>query len=150
MKNRTWWYLTGVVIVSVIVLFSFNSRVLVTGELLNEKYLKYNEVQGIAVEHQHMKYTLNFAQQKEFIAILNRALPVRNLQMLQLKPLPFESIVVYQFNQQPLIFLPLGFIDDRLVFSVPNWNSEDYLMEISNGRLQEIFSQIYDETPATH
>ncbi|WP_068468089.1 hypothetical protein [Candidatus Protochlamydia phocaeensis] len=145
MTNRTLIYLTILVLVSMGVLFTLNMTAILTGKPEEETYLKYNQVRGMAVGHHKLLYTLNFKQQNDVIDILNRSVRVMGVKPGKRQKPNIEKIVIYQFNDQPeLVLTPIAYIDGNLVFSVPQWNSDGYLMEVSNGRLQQLLSQTYD------
>lgn len=145
MTNRTLIYLTGLVFLGMIILFALNMTSILTGTPENQTYLKYNNVRGIAVSYHHLLYTLNFKQQNKVIDILNRAVHVIGLKPGKRQKPTIDNIVIYQFDDQPnLDIIPVAYIDNNLVFSVPQWDSKNYFMEISNGDLQRLLSQTYD------
>ena len=145
MSNRTLFFMTALVIVAMAVLFALNMKTITGGKPDTQKYLKYNEVRGIAVEHNQMLYTLNFKQQNAVIEILNRAVPIAELKEGTRQKTDIQKIVVYQFEKKPdLIITPLTYLNGNLVFTQPEWNKDGYLMEMSSGELQQILSQSYD------
>ncbi|HEV8051971.1 MAG TPA: hypothetical protein VGP47_05705, partial [Parachlamydiaceae bacterium] len=79
------------------------------------KYLSPNEVRGIAVEHNHKLYTLNFVQQNEFVDIMNRSIPVGmelvEKRKITLKDAPeISKIIVYRFNAPDLEIIPVAYV----------------------------------------
>lgn|GEM_PF-1572896 len=111
----------------------------------SEEYIAQDHVEGMALVVNRLPYTLNFDQQKNVIDILNRALPVLDYRSTpQDPPLFFESIVIYRFDQKPITVKPLAWVNENLVFSVPEW-SEGYLMEVSKRELYEILNNAYDK-----
>lgn len=147
MNNRTLVYLTGFVILGMVVLLGLNMTNLLKGQSKTQTYLKYNHVRGMAIDHQKLLYTLNFQQQNEVIDILNESVRVVGVKPGKRKKPDFEKVIVYQFDGKPdLIIKPIAYVGNNLVFSVAEWNPEGYLMELSEGKLQTLLSKSYDQT----
>lgn len=140
--------MTFLVLVAMGILFFLNYRNIFKGLPLfemSQRYLKSNEVRGIAVKHNQVLYTLNFPQQNQVIEILNTSVKTQQIKPGKHKRPHLEQIVIYQFDGKPdLILTPLGFIDNELVYTMPSWNQGGYMMEVSNGALQKLLSQTYD------
>lgn len=145
MNNRTLVYLTSLVILGMLVLLGLNMTSLLTGQTEGRSYLRFNHVRGMAIDHNQLLYTLDFSQQNKVIEILNRSVRVVGVKPgKRLKP-DFEKIIVYQFDDKPdLVISPIAYVDQNLVFSVPEWESDGYLMELSEGTLQNLLSKTYD------
>lgn len=145
MNNRTLVFFTILVLAGMITLLSLNMTSILSGQPDNQTYLKYNEVRGMAVSHNQLLYTLNFAQQNAVIDILNRAVRVVGVKPGKRQRPTIDKIVVYQFDNKPdLVINPIASIDQNLVFSVPQWVPDGYLMELSDGNFQRLLSQTYD------
>lgn len=145
MNNRTFVYLTGLVIIGMLVLLALNMTSILTGQPEGQEFLKYNHVRGMAVDHNQLLYTLNFNQQNRVIDIINRSVRVVGVKPGKRQKPDINKIIVYQFDGKPdLIINPIAYVDDNLVFSVPEWESEGYLMELSEGNLQKLLSKTYD------
>ncbi len=145
MDNRTLFSLTALVLIGMVILLALNMTSILTGEPENQTYLKYKQVRGIAINHNGLLYTLNFQQQNEVVEILNQAVRVMGIKPGKRQRPKISQIVIYQFNQQPdLLLTPIAYVDDNLVFSIPEWNPNGYLMEVSEGRLRQLLSQTYD------
>ncbi len=145
MNNRTLVYLTSLVIGGMIILLALNMTSILTGQPEGQTYLKYNDVRGMAISHNNLLYTLDFVQQNKLIDIINRSVRVVGVKPGKRQKPDIEKIVVYQFEGKPdLTINPIAYVDNNLVFSVSQWESEGYLMEISNGALQTLLSQAYD------
>lgn len=56
-----------------------------------ESILSYNDVQGMAVESNGVVYTLNFEQQNQVIAILNRGEDLAKMEV--------DKLIIYRFKQ---------------------------------------------------
>jgi hypothetical protein len=112
---------------------------------LNEKYIAYNDVRGVAVEKNNLLYTLNFDQQNQLIEYLNMAMPVGKTALMQTKtPLNFTKIIVYRFNKSDLIMTPLEINNQDLVFSIPDWNPNGYIKDITLGKLNALIAETSD------
>ena len=145
MTNRTLLYLTLLVLVGIAILFALNMTSILTGQPEDQTYLKYNNVRGMAISHNQLLYTLNFKQQNSVIDILNKAVRVVGVKPGKRQKPTFERMVVYQFDGQPDVLInPIAYVDKNLVFSIPQWEKDNYLMELSEGDLQQLLSQTYD------
>lgn len=145
MNNRTFFYLTAIVLLGMIALLALNLTSILTGQPQNQGYLKYNHVKGMAVGHKQLLYTLNFSQQNRIIDILNGSVRVMGVNPGKREKPDFDKIVVYQFDGQPdLVINPIAYVDNNLVFSVSEWEPTSYLMELSEGDLQNLLSKAYD------
>lgn len=145
MKNRTLVFLTGLVLASMLLLLALNLNSILTGSPKNQTYFKYNDVQGIAVKHHGLLYTLNFTQQNTFIDLFNRAVRVVQNREYTNKNPTIEEIVVYALDGQPEVHIfPIGYEEDNMVFSIPQWDSDSYFMELSRGVLEQMLSKTYD------
>ena len=134
MNNRTLVYSTSLVILGMLILLGLNMTSIMSGSPENEKYLRYNHVRGMAVNHNQVLYTLNFNQQNKLIEILNRSVRVVGVKPDKREKPAIEQIIIYQFDGKPdLIINPIAYVDKNLVFSVPEWEAEGYLMELSEG-----------------
>lgn len=144
MSNRTLYYLTALVLISMAALLTFNLSSILRGEPLTPDYIRRNHVRGMAVEHHQLLYTLNFQQQNDVLDMLNRALRITEIKREREQP-DIEKIIIYQFDDLPdLTITPIAYVNDDLIFSVPEWNPNGYLMDISSGRLRQLLSQTYD------
>jgi len=145
MSNQTLFFLTALVLVSIAVLFGLNMTAIVSGQPKQQTFMKYNDVRGMALEHNQMLYTLNFKQQNSVLDYLNKAVQIMEIKEGDRKKPDVQKIIIYQFDQKPdLIITPLTYLNNNLVFTQPEWNKEGYLMDVSDGQLLKILSQSYD------
>jgi hypothetical protein len=143
-SNKTIFYMTGFVIVGIALIFIFNFLQIFSFPL-NEKFVAYNDVRGIAVEHHNLLYTLNFDQQNQLIEYVNMGLPVGKAALTQSKdPLPFTKIIVYRFDQPDLVMTPIEIDNQNLVFSVPQWNPNGYIKDVTLGKLNQLIAGTYN------
>ena len=112
----------------------------------SEKFLKRNQVKGMATEHQGKLYTLNFTQQNEVITLLNRAITVGKESYITSQKVSFEfdQLVIYRFNEPDLIVTPVTITNQQLLFSVPEWNPEALFRETGPGGLLPLLNQTFD------
>ena len=145
MSNRNLVLGAILLIVGMLILFTFDFKAILSGEPLNQKYLKFNDVQSIAIEHNQLLYTLNFDQQNQVINILNESIPIEEIKSDK-RVLPnITKIVIYSLKGKPEIVLtPIAYVDNDLIYSAPDWAPNGFLMEVSEGALRNIFSQAYD------
>lgn len=107
-------------------------------------FINQDAVSGMAVEHNGLLYTLNFEQQKETIAILNRSIPVGPVQATpQDAPLDIQRIVIYRYDDPEVVISPVAWINKSLVFSAPDW-SKGNLMEVSRETFYNLIYDSYD------
>ena len=145
MNNRIVLFFTIAVLAGMGILLAINMSSILTGQPAHQTYLKYNNVRGMAVGHNQMLYTLNFKQQNDVIDILNRSVRVLEVKPGKRQKPNIEKIVVYQFDHLPdLIITPIAYVDGNLVYSVPQWNEDGYMMELSDGDMQKLLTQTYD------
>lgn len=131
-------------IAAILILLGLNMTSILTGQPLNQKYLRYNDVRGMAISNNKMLYTLNFKQQNTVIDILNAAVPIDKIEGNR-TPANIEQMVIYQFDNAPdIVLIPIGYVKKNLVFAAPKWVPNGYLMELSDGNLQKLLSQTYD------
>lgn len=136
--------MTGIVLVAIFVLLTMNAVQFLLPP--SEGRLSLREIRGMAVEYNRTPYTLNLEQQMEVAAIVNAATPTSFKHTVgENSPKSVQTIYVYQFNDRPTIeIVPIGYVNNNLVFTVPDWNLKDELVESSNGKLKELLSHSYD------
>lgn len=144
MSNRALFWMTGLVILCIIVLLLINFAPAIW-TLNAEKYLKFNDVRGMAVEHNQKLYTLNFDQQTKLIGYFNQSIPVKNTIIANAKPkLEISKIIVYRFDLPDLTIIPIDYMDNNLVYSAPDWNPGGLMKDTSLGAVKNILSQSFD------
>jgi hypothetical protein len=131
--------------------------------IVPSRYISQNEVRGIAVEHNHLLYTLNFDQQNMLVDIFNRFIPVTKEQFesrrTKLKnPPQIDKIIVYRFNAPDVVLTLEGFVtktssimggeneveSSNLVFSAPEWEPKGFLEEAASDELDLLLLKTYD------
>lgn len=138
--------MTILVLVGMGALFLINTLLLFhTPESPKAQYLSRGDVRGSAVVHRSKEYTLNFSQQNALIAYINNTEKVpHTIKRTGQTLLDFEKIIVYKFNAPNIEIKPIGYVNNELLFSVPEWYKEGLLKDTSNGELKSILSQTYD------
>lgn len=145
MNNKILIFMTALVLVGVGILLMINLKAIFQGKPLSQIYLNYNEVRGVAVQYKGKPYTLNFEQQNTFIDIVNRFIPIEKIESRSPQKPEFEKIIVYQFNNKPdIIFTPVAYQNENLVFSVPVLQPQGYLKDVSEGKLSKLISETFD------
>ena len=145
MSNRTLTFLTALVIVAMVALFALNVTSILTGQPANQTYIRYDEVQGMAIEHNKLLYTLNFEQQNEIITILNSGAAVREIRAGERVHPGIQKLIIYPLEGKPEITLiPIAYINQDLILSAAEWVPNGYLMELSEGKLKNLLAKTYD------
>lgn len=145
MDNRSLTYLTAIVLAGTGILLVMNILPIFWSPV-NEKYLSYNGVKGIAVVHDGKYYTLNFNQQNETIDMLNMSLKVgkQSVQSSEGKP-SFDKIVIYLFNAPDMELTPVAMQSGSIIFQAPSWNPDGYMKEVSKGEFKKLIENAYDK-----
>lgn len=108
-------------------------------------YIAMNNVRGAAVIYKQKPYTLNFEQQTKLIDIMNRAVLVKKSDYAkEKKTFSFDEILIYPFAGSPIELKPIDSVERNIVFSVPLWSQDYYLMELSAGSLQDLIDSTHD------
>ncbi|MBN9378237.1 MAG: hypothetical protein BGO14_06180 [Chlamydiales bacterium 38-26] len=144
MSDRAIYWLTGLVVLCMIALLLFNSVPLIWSPP-KEKYIKYNDVRGIAIEHEQKLYTLNFQQQNEVIGYVNKSLTTPQSSVKNVKSkLDFTKIIIYRFNAPDMILIPIEYNDNNLIFSNSELNPSGLMRDTSRGGLKNVLANAYD------
>lgn len=157
--TRITFYMTLTVLLGFAVILFMNAASFLG--VVPSRYISPNDVRGIAVEHNHKLYTLNFVQQNEMIDIFNRAFPVGKEIVDTRKttiqdPPEVQKIIIYRFNAPDIVITPVAFVfkttsinqkagskDVNMVFSVPEWNPNGLLEESTSDQLHKLLSSTY-------
>lgn len=143
-QNKNVLIMTGLVLVAMVVLLAFNLQQMISAPH-QAKYIGFNEVRGMAIEHKGLLYTLNFDQQNKVIENLNLAIPIGKSAIgPSTEPLNFSKLVIYRFNKSDLTLLPIQYDGNNLIFSAPEWHKTGYLKDISYGHLKSLLAATYD------
>ena len=145
MNSRTNTFLLTVVIVCIGIIFVLNFFGLYwdTGP---KRFLTPTDVRGMAVEHNGKLFTLNFDQQNHVVAVLNQAVKVGSEKYFEAEDVDFgyERLLIYRFEEPDLEMTPLAFINQQLLFRLPEWNPNGLIRETGPGELDYLLSQTYD------
>ncbi len=145
MKNRIAFTIALLFLAGVAALFAMNLSTILAATDTSEKYLKPNHVKGMAVEYNNLLYTLDFKQQNDLVELLNHSVRVVGVKPNKRKKPKISKIIIYQFEDKPdIIITPVAYINKNLVYSAPDWNQDNYLMEINDGRVKKLLAQTYD------
>lgn len=160
MANKTLYWLTGLLLGSVLILILINMSALFFPSNL-KRMLPRDNVRGMAVEYKDKLWTLNFEQQNAIVDIVNSSMPIEKPSPIEGGKPPINKIVVYRFNGSDLEIIPLGYIKDSLEFSMTDTESESvekntelkpttspkvkYFREIAPSNIQKILSSAIDQ-----
>lgn len=143
MNNFT-TYLTLLVLIGMGIILMLNFTRFITQEK-NERYLSYNGVRGMALDHNKQLWTLSFEQQNKAIEQINLCLPIgKSAQHQDGKPLDFGRIVIYRFNAPDLYLTPIAYDGNNLVFESKEWNPDGRLLDVSGGAFDALLRSTYD------
>ncbi len=145
MSNTTLFYLTtlGLVLMGLLIVFNFTSQL--KGSATSKEHLDPNHIRGMAISHNQLLYTLNFKQQNIVIDVLNQSKPLDAIPAGMRKNSNIDKLVIYQFEGKPALEIqPFFYVDNNLFYSLPEWQQNGYLIEQSNGRLKQLFTESYD------
>lgn len=143
MSNRTLNTLIIISLAGILGLFITNILPIVWPQKY-DKFIRYNDVKGISIQHAQKDWTLNFDQQTKLIDYLNEAILVKkDLLKNNQAPLPFTSITIYRFEGSDIVLKALGKIEKNLVFAAPQWAADTYLQDVSEGGMQTLLEKSY-------
>lgn len=158
---RITWYVIIAVVIGFAIIILLNVVNLMG--ISHAKYIAPSEVRGMAVEHDHVQYTLNFEQQNALVDIFNRSIPVSREEVQpRMKPLAktfgVQKIVIYRFNAPDIEITPMGYVSKiyskegsehveqmNIVYSAPIWNPNGLMEEATQDQMQELLSKTYDQ-----
>lgn len=144
MSDKTLNIFTSIVIGCIFILLAVNYLPSLATAAEN-RYLTLNGVQGVEIFHKNIPYTLNFDQQNILINEINKAEAI-GLELIKAKrtAIPFDKIVVYQFNKPTITLTPINVVDQNIIFKAPEWNKNGYIQEQSGGELLNMLSKTFD------
>jgi hypothetical protein len=140
LSNQTLYWLTGLGVACVMLLMFMNLAPVLWSKK-DEKYIKYNDVRGMSIEHNQKVITLNFDQQNEMVGFFNQSEPAEKVANPNKQSLDFTKIIINRFNAPDLIITPIEYQNSNLIFSTPDWNEKGLLKDTSNGRMKKLISQ---------
>ncbi len=137
--------MTIVVLVGIAFLLSINLYSVFAQKAPPEGVLKYNYVRGVEIVHLKTPYTLNFAQQKQVISLLNSA---ENMTAtVAPTSFEFEQLTFYLFDAPDAILKPIANDAGSFIFSFSTNNGEKIFKEKTPGSFLALLSQTYDLNP---
>lgn len=159
MGNRLTLMMTVAVLAGFAVILILNAAALFG--FIPPRYISPNDVRGIAVEHDHTLYTLNFQQQNALIDAFNRSMPVEHAvadaRKLKVKNSSgIQKIIIYRFNAPDIEIRPVGYVsktsdvvggqanERSILFSAPLWNSNGLIEEAAPDDIEALLLTTYD------
>ncbi len=138
MSNQVIRILTIVVIVAMSFLLLFNLKKWLPGGT-SEPYLQSKTVTSITIVEEGKEYPVATGALPNFIGYINHSVPVEGIRKEGKKEKPrFEKIVIVRKEDVDAIITPILYVDDNLIFSAPQWNPHGYMLDLSDGYLQEL------------
>lgn len=144
MSNRTLTYLIILIIACVGVVFALNfSRLYIEKEPLD--YIDRNYVRGMELVVDGVPYTLNFEQQNNAVTLLNNAIKVGYEALFNEEEgsIGFEKILIYRFDAPPITVTPIAYINDTLLFKVPEWQPNGFLNDTQPGAFKTLIKSAH-------
>lgn len=137
-------FLTLLVLIGIGIILMLNFTRLITQQK-NERYLSYNGVRGMALEHDKQLWTLSFEQQNKAIEQINLCLSIgKNARHQEGKSLEFGRLVIYRFKAPDLYLTPIAYDGDNLIFESKELNPDGYLLDVSSGSFDTLLRSTYD------
>jgi hypothetical protein len=137
-------FLTLLVVICSLVILGLNLSYIFTASK-NEKYLGFNDVRGMAIVHRNLPYTLNFEQQNLMVEHLNQSLLInKNPPVANPSQLNFSELIIYRFNAADIHLIPIGYEDENLIYTVPEWSGHGFFQDISAGNMKSLIEETYD------
>lgn len=144
MNIRNLSFMTIAVLAAMALLLAINLSTLFTPPPV-EKFLSFNGVAGIAVEHEKTLYTLNFDQQNHVIAFINESLPIGEYPVEASKtPLNVSKLIIYRFEKPNITLNLVTYDKNDLILKSTEWNPQGFLKDISQGSFKTLLSETYD------
>lgn len=145
MKSSTLLILTTAAILGVLALLTINYAPSLSSLPLKDTPLfPFEEVQGVAVVHKGLPYTLNFEQMQIAKSAILRAASIKMNDYRSRKTFDFEKIIFYRFNKPEVQVFPIQWDENNLVFSIPSLSTSDFFLELSSGDLQNMLQTSFD------
>lgn len=146
MSNRNIMFMTVFVLAGMGILLLINVTALFQRQESKVTYVSPSDVRGSSVNHKNKEWTLNFSQQNALIAYLNQSIPISGgISNTRLnRSLDIQKITLYKFNAPNILITPIGYENDNLVFSAPEWNKEGLLKDTSHGKLKTMLFKTFD------
>lgn len=134
-------------VMGIIILSSIFNLIAIFWNPYPETYISRNQIRGMAIQHQGILYTLNFSQQNEVAIILNQSIPISQEETDRKHMFSgsavFEKLIIYHFNGSSIELIPKGILESSYVFSISEWDKNNFFMEQSHGRLQDVLFTIF-------
>lgn len=144
MSPRIISFMTIVVLFGMAIILLLNLTTLLSPPPI-EKYLSFNGVRGMDIQHDNKLYTLNFEQQNQLIAYINESISVGGgTPKSQAIPLNFTKLAIYRFDKPDLVVNPIAYDGDDLVYQATEWNAQGYLKDTTQGSMKELIAGTYD------
>ncbi len=127
-------------IATAIVFFFLLHTLLSLGKNSESTYFDYDDIKDIAIQYNGEFFLLDSEQQEDVIGILNDAIPATE-ELLNTSPETpeFEKVIIHSHKGIDYDILPLGYVNNKLIFQVVRFKAQAYHIEDSGGELRSIF-----------
>lgn len=132
-------------LVGILGLFLTNFLPMLRGPI-QQKFVDYQDVNGIDVTKGGSPWTLNFKQQNDFLDRLNQSILIKkaDYQPTQEK-FSFDSITIHRFKDKDIVLKPIGKKNKNIVFTSPQISENAYVQDVSEGNLLSFIETTYDK-----
>lgn len=147
MKNSTLVSLTIVVVIGIFILLFLNffPKIHFSGAPPPSSSIPIEGVRGSSVVHDGVPFTLSYEEQQLAVQTIARAVKVKKTDSPPPPPFTFDKMIFYLFNGPDLEIIPVQFINQSLIFSIPQLDPKMYFMELSGGQLLQMINHSFDE-----
>lgn len=150
MNNTLLRLLTVLVIFAMGILLVLNMKEWIPGVSGYATYLKKDNIRSVTIIHEGDEYPMNLNQQERFIALINRSVPVDKIREEGKKVPPYsQEIRIDRIEGDDVTLTPIVYVDNSLIYSVPQWNPHGYMMDLTDGALQSLILEVISRKSQT-
>lgn len=109
--------------------------------------LTANDVKAVALQHKERSLYLDVKSQKTLLALLNQGEvfdKINHSQIVSYDLHKLDKVVIHRFNNPKIDLIPLGIIDNKIVFHVIGLSDVSFLVKDCPQELQQIFITTHD------
>lgn len=147
MTKNYLFYVVYMMLIITLVTFALNIIILVPPSK-GQTYIPQDQVVSVALYHNHEPFILNFSQQKELVKLIDLGQQKNKIEKQDLKPLHFESLVekisIQRFKRLAIQMVPIGVMDEKLVFEVQDGKEKFFLIEKEQGSFEHLLKGSFD------
>lgn len=110
----------------------------------NEHFIGRGWVKSISIISDQKSYQAGLVQQGEIVRLLNQSTCVDALNADEIQNLQdqndIKKLVIHRFSRGDIALMPIGLIDNKLVFTVVGWDKDACLIENQCGEFHKILA----------